>query len=52
MTDTVELSYSERDNAGTSARTINDANGPKKAKGKIDIIMPNKTNKTPLLVSY
>ena len=42
------LGGSERD--GT--RMMGDADGPEGAKGKADIITPDKTNKTPILVSY
>ncbi len=43
---------SARTGAGTGARTSSDADGPEGAKGKVDITIPNKTNKTPILVSY
>ena len=43
---------SEADGAGTCAGTIGDADGPEGVEGKVDIITPDKTNKTPILVSY
>ncbi len=48
--------YSKRDGTGTSARTsartIDDADGSEGAEGKIDITLSDKTNKTPILISY
>ena len=52
MGDVAGPSYNERDGARTGAETMDDADGPKGAEGKIDIITPDKTNKTPILVSY
>lgn len=36
----------------TGARTKDDADEPEGVKSKIDITTPNKTNKTPILISY
>lgn len=52
MDDVARLSYSERDGIGTFAKTMDDANRPKGAKGKVEIIMSDKTNKTSILISY
>lgn len=39
--------------AGTGTGTKDDIDGPKEVKSKVvDITTPNKTNKTPILVSY
>ena len=52
MGDATVPGYSERNTTGTGTRTIDDADGLEGAEGKIDIIMPDKTNKLPILVSY
>ena len=44
--------YSEGNNARTSAKTMGDADGPEEVEGKIDITILDKTNMTPVLVSY
>lgn len=41
-----------RTSAGIGARTIDDADGSKGVESKVDIILPDKTNKTLILVSY
>lgn len=51
MGDVTRLGYSERDNAGIGAGTMSDADGLERVKGKLDITTPDKTNKTPILVS-
>ncbi len=38
--------------AGKGAGAKGDADGPEGIEGKIDITMPDKTNKIPILVSY
>ena len=40
------------DGAGTGTGTIDDADGLEGAEGKVDITMLNKTNNTPILISY
>ena len=52
MSDTSGPSCSEGDSARTGARTMGDAEGPEGTESKIDIITLDKTNKTPMLVSY
>lgn len=57
ISDTAGLGCSKRDNArtntGTGTKMKDDANEPERAEGKVvDITMPNKTNKTLILVSY
>ena len=52
MGDAAGPSYSEGDNAKTIARTMDNADGLERAEDKIDITTPDKTNKTPILVSY
>ena len=52
MGDAIGPGYSERDMTGTGTWTIDDADGLEGAEGKIDIIMSDKTNKLPILVSY
>ena len=52
MGDTAGPGCSERDGAKTGIRIMGDVNGPEEAKSKVDIIMPDKTHKTPILVSY
>ena len=52
MGNVTELSCSEIDSVKTGAGTIDDADGLEGAKSKINIIMPDKTNKIPILVSY
>ncbi len=41
-----------RTGAETSARARGDMDRPEVAEGKVDITTPDKTNKTPILVSY
>ncbi len=59
--DAAEPDCSEGDSAGTGARTgagtgikmRGDADGPERVESKVvNIITPDKTNKTPILVSY
>ena len=52
MSNAARPGYSERDNAGTNAKIMSDADGPEGAKGKVDITMLDKTNKIFILVSY
>ena len=52
MSDVAESGYNKGDGVGTGAGTMDNANEPKGAEGKIDITTPNKTNKTLILVSY
>lgn len=52
VSDAVELGCSKAKNARTGFGTTNNTDGPKRPKNKIDITTPNKTNKTPILVSY
>lgn len=60
VSDVVRLSCSEGDGAETSARTgvrisarmRDDADRSEEMEGKIDITILDKTNKTPILVSY
>ncbi len=40
------------DGTGMGAGAKGDADGPEAAEGKVDIIMLDKINKTPILVSY
>lgn len=40
----------ETDGAETAGAGIIDDNGPEGAEGKIDIMTPKKTNKTPILI--
>ena len=44
--------YSERDSIVTNTRTIDNTDRSEGVKNKVDIIMPDKTNKTLILVSY
>ena len=50
--DVTVLCCSEKNCTETNARIIGDADGPEEAENKVDIIMSDKTNKTPILVSY
>ncbi len=54
--DAVGPGYSTNDSAwigaGTGAEIRGDADGPERAESKIDIIMLDKTNKIPILISY
>ena len=43
---------SEGDGAKTGAKIMGDTDGPEGAEGKVNITTPDKTNKTPILVSY
>ncbi len=52
MGDAAGVNCSAEDDAGTGAGARGDADGPEAAEGKIDITMPDKTNKTLILVSY
>ncbi len=56
MGDVTGSGCSERDSARTGAEmgagTGGDAYGPKTVEGKVDIIISDKTNKTPILVYY
>ena len=50
--DAAKPGYSEEDGARTGVKIIGDANRPEGVEGKTDIIMPNKTNKISILISY
>ena len=50
--DTAGPGCSKGDGARTSAGMMDNADGPEKAEGKVDIIMPDQINKTPMLISY
>ena len=52
MCDAIGPSCSERDGARTDTGTIGDADGLKRAEGKVDISILNKINMTPILVRY
>lgn len=52
MDDAAGPGFSKGDSAGTSAGTRGDADEIEEAKGEINITMPDKTHKTPILVSY
>ncbi len=56
MGDAAGPGCSTGDGAGTGfgmgARARGDADGPETVEGKVDIITPDKTNKTLILVSY
>ena len=44
--------YSEGDGVGTDTGSMGDADGLEGVESKVDIITPDMTNKTPILVSY
>ena len=52
MSDGARPNCSEGDNARIGARMMGVADKSEKAESKIDIITPDKTNNTPLLISY
>ena len=52
MGDAAGPGYSEGNGVGTGVKTMGDTDGSKGAKSKVDITTPDKTNKTPILVSY
>ena len=53
MGDAAEPGYNDvGDGAEAGARTMGDINGPEGAEGMVDITMPKKTNKIPILLSY
>lgn len=52
MDDAARPGCSEKDDAGTGTGTMGHIDGLERAKSKIDITIPNKTNKTLILVSY
>ena len=52
MGDTAGPGCSEGEGAKTGTKTMDDTDGLEGVEGKVGIIMPDKTNKTPILVSY
>ena len=52
MGDTAGPGCSKGDGAETGAGMISNVDGPKGVEGKIDITISDKTNKTPILISY
>ena len=52
MGDVAGPGYSEGDNARSNTRMMDNADRPDRIKGKIDITLPDKTNKILILVSY
>ena len=52
MGDTFRPDCSDGDSTQIGTWTMDDADGPKRVEGKVDITTPNKPNKTPILISY